>query len=173
MEKAGRRGVKQVRLRLLGPDFKPGGRIPLEFTKDGSDDSPPLSWSDLPEGARSVAILADDPDAPREEPWVHWVIYNIPVMVRGLPLTGLPRGLKKTPRLAEVEGALQGMNDFGEVGYGGPQPPRGHGTHRYRFTLYALDDLLPTREGMTKADLLRAMEGHVLAAAEAAGTYSR
>ncbi|GIW73027.1 MAG: hypothetical protein KatS3mg102_2569 [Planctomycetota bacterium] len=150
------------RLSLSSPAFSPGGRIPRRYAYRGEGDnvSPPLRWSGAPAGTRSFALICDDPDAPRAEPWVHWVVYNIPAEA-----TELPEG--------SAGGAALGVNDFEEQGWGGPMPPRGHGTHHYHFKLYALDTLLEPRAGMTKKGLLRAMQGHILAEAELVGTYER
>jgi Raf kinase inhibitor-like YbhB/YbcL family protein len=140
--------------------FEPGGAIPKKYTGEGQDVSPPLAWSGLPEGTRELALVCDDPDAPTAKPFVHWVLYKIPA-----DRSGLPEG--------DARGALEGENDFGGTGYGGPMPPRGHGTHRYRFKVYALDAELEVVAGLTKDELLRAIEGHVLAEGELVGTYER
>ena len=155
-------------IRLESSVFKQGERIPPGYTGDGIDISPPLEWSGLPEGAVELALICDDPDAPRTEPWVHWVVYGIPAASAGF-LEGVPR----QPLLEDPAGARQGKNDFGNVGYGGPAPPRGHGTHHYRFRLYALDARVDLPAGATKKQLLAAMQGHVLDEVELVGTYSR
>lgn len=147
-------------LALTTTAFPAGGPIPRKHTKEGQDLSPALAWSGAPEGTRSFALILDDPDAPRAEPWVHWVLWNIPAEV-----TALGEG--------SSGGGTAGRNDFGETGYGGPMPPRGHGTHHYHFKLHALDATLELEAGSTKRQLLRAMEGHVLASAELIGTYER
>ncbi len=139
------------------------GRIPPHYTCDGDDVSPPLSWSGIPEGTKSLALIADDPDAPRGT-WVHWVLYNLPP-----DLSDLPEDVRRDRELPN--GARQGTNDFQRIGYGGPCPPGGR--HRYFFKLYALDTVLDLDPGATKEQLLRAMDGHVLAEAEVMGTYSR
>lgn len=140
--------------------FELGGTIPREYTGEGRDVSPPLAWSGLPEGTRELALVCDDPDAPTSRPFVHWVLYKIPA-----DRSGLPEG--------SAGGALEGKNDFGGSGYGGPMPPRGHGTHRYRFRLYALDAELEVVAGLTRDELHGAIEGHVLAEGELVGTYER
>lgn len=146
-------------MELASPAFRHGGPIPAKYTCDGENVSPPLEWRDPPEEARALALVLDDPDAPAKV-WVHWVLYNLP------PGSGLlpegTRGLEATTR--------QGRNDFGDVGYGGPCPPRG--THRYRFKLYALDTRLELPEGCSKDHLIETMKGHVLAEAELTGTYA-
>ncbi|MEX0701584.1 MAG: YbhB/YbcL family Raf kinase inhibitor-like protein, partial [Planctomycetales bacterium] len=129
-------------IRLTSETFKQNQPIPARHTEDGEDVSPPLRWSGVPAEARQFALIMDDPDAPRPEPWVHWVIYGIPAEVAALP-PGVPR----SERLAEPAGALQGKNTSGESGYRGPAPPRGHGRHRYHFRLYALDEALELAPG--------------------------
>ncbi len=143
--------------------FKNGEPIPKQFTCDGPNISPPLQWSGVPESARSLALLVDDPDAPRGS-WVHWVLFNIPT---GIP--GLPENIKKTGTIPI--GARQGVNDFREIGYGGPCPPGGK--HRYFFRLYALDGKMDLPAGFRQKDLEAAMRGHVLAQGELMATYGR
>jgi len=149
---------------LRSSAFQNGGAIGRAHTCDGKDVSPPLRWEDPPEGTRSFALICDDPDAPMGT-WVHWVIYNIPASARELA-EGVP------PREKNADGSLQGMNDFGRVGYGGPCPPRGK-PHRYFFRLYALDAAPALGPKATKKALLKAMEGRILAQAELMGTYGR
>ncbi len=152
-------------MRLESAAFADGTDIPLEHSGDGRDASPPLSWSGVPAAARSLALVCDDPDAPRGT-WVHWVLYDLPPS-----LTGLASGVPKLERLPG--GGVQGKTDFGDIGWGGPAPPRGHGTHHYSFRLYALDAELALAPGATKAEVERAMKGHVLAEAKLTGTYRR
>ena len=144
--------------------FENEGEIPSKYTCDGEDISPPLEWADVPEEAKSLALICDDPDAPKKT-WVHWVAYNIPVDSEGLP--------EAVPAGEELEaGGLQGANSWPEgdnVRYGGPCPPSG--THRYFFKLYALDTELDLEAGATKEELLAAMEGHVLDSGQIMGTY--
>ncbi len=151
-------------MKLISTEFSGGSPIPVRYTCDGPDVSPPLSWSDAPDGVVSFALICDDPDAPAGT-WVHWVIFNIPA-----DADGLPEGVPTEGVLAD--GSVQGINDFRRVGYGGPCPPRGK-PHRYYFKLYALDARLELGAGATKRDVLRAMEGHVLAEAQLMGTYRR
>lgn len=149
---------------LRSPAFPPGGEIPVKYTCDGPDLSPPLRWTDPPAGTKSFALVVDDPDAPAGT-WVHWVLYGLPASLRELP--------EGVPARETVTGiGTQGVNDFRKVGYGGPCPPRGP-AHRYVFRLYALnvEPALPARR--TKADLLKAIDGHVLAQAELTGRYRR
>ncbi|UCD14459.1 MAG: YbhB/YbcL family Raf kinase inhibitor-like protein [Thermoplasmatales archaeon] len=144
-------------MKLSSPTFENGGSIPIEHTCDGVDVSPSLIFSELPENAKSLALIMDDPDAPMGT-WVHWVIWNIPPNI-----TGFSQGENIT--------FPQGKNDFGKQKYGGPCPPSG--THRYFFKLYALDTMLDLRAGATKRQLEKAMSGHIMVQAELMGTYSR
>ena len=145
-------------------EFKQNEAIPKQYTCDGSDISVPLSWKNAPEGSKSFALIADDPDAPRGT-WVHWVLYDLPADVRELSAAiGHEESLQN--------GAKQGKNDFGKIGYGGPCPPSGS-AHRYYFKLYALDQMTGLRSKATKQQLLDAMKGHVLAEAQLTGTYKR
>jgi len=147
--------------------FEANQAIPRKFTGEGEDVSPALSWSAAPAGTKSIALICDDPDAPMERPFVHWVIFNLPGDVRGLA-EGVPAS-----GTVDEPAALQGVNDFGNIGYGGPMPPEGHGTHRYFFKVYALDTSLALDAGATKADVVNAIEGHVLDEGELVGTYER
>jgi Raf kinase inhibitor-like YbhB/YbcL family protein len=149
---------------LASDAFKPAGRIPTIYTCDGRDISPALSWSGPPPAAKSFAVICDDPDAPVGI-WVHWVIFNIPASSHGLA-----QGVRTVSALED--GTRQGRNDFGRLGYGGPCPPQGK-PHRYVFTLHALDRELALPAGALKADLVKAMEGRVLAKASLYGTYQR
>ena len=148
--------------------FADGRAIPRRFGEDGEDLSPPLSWSGLPEGTRELAMIVEDPDAPRAEPWVHWVLYKIPPDTRTLS-----EGVPPSPTLNVPLGALQGKNSWGTDGYRGPAPPPGHGTHHYHFRLFALDVPLHAAQGLDKPGLLDAMQGHILAQAELVRTYER
>ncbi len=144
--------------------FKEGGEIPLQYTCDGKDISPELSWSGEPEGTKSFALICDDPDAPVGT-WVHWVMYNISSQTHEL-LRGIPK-VKELP-----DGARQGINDFKRIGYGGPCPPKGP-AHRYYFKLYAVDKKLDLSPGATKQQLLNALKGHVLGETHLMGRYGR
>jgi Raf kinase inhibitor-like YbhB/YbcL family protein len=148
---------------LLSPEFKNGQAIPRKFTCDGSDVSPKLVWKDAPAGTASFVLLVNDPDAPVGD-WVHWVIYNIPAS-----LTHLEEGIPAEKVLAD--GSLQGRNSWHQVRYGGPCPPGG--THRYFFKLFALDRLLKLDAGAERQEVLRAMQGHILAQAQLIGVYTR
>lgn len=154
-------------LALTSPVFVHKGPIPKNYTCQGKDTSPALKWSGLPNGTKSVALIVDDPDAPDpaapKRVWVHWVLYNIPPSA-----TGLPEGTSATSLPA---GSREGKNDWDRTGYGGPCPPIGR--HRYFHKLYALDVELPDLKQPTKADLVKAMEGHILEEAELIGTYQK
>lgn len=157
---------------LTSEGFSEGQTIPKRHTGDGDDLSPPLRWSGVPSETKQMALICDDPDAPTDQPWVHWVIYQLPP-----DLAGLPEGVAASPRLEQpAAGILQGRNSWPSgrtIGYRGPAPPPGHGVHHYHFKLYALDQPLDLQPGVDKATLLRAMEGHILAQGELVGTYSR
>ena len=148
--------------------FKADAPIPQKYTGEDADVSPPLAWSGVPVEAKQLALICDDPDAPRAEPWVHWVLYDVPPHT-----SALPEGVPAKESLNDPKGARQGTNDFGKAGYGGPMPPRGHGAHHYHFRLYALDTVLKLPAKATKKQLLDAMRGHILAEGELTGTYER
>jgi Raf kinase inhibitor-like YbhB/YbcL family protein len=152
-----------VRLKVTSAAFAEGAAISSEYTCDGRNVSPPLAWDGVPANAKTLALIADDPDAPRGV-WTHWVVFNLPASERGLA-----EAVPATETLAD--GAKQGKNDFGNAGYGGPCPPTG--THRYYFKLYALDRALSLPSGATKDQLLKAIEGHVVAEGELMGRYQR
>lgn len=150
---------------LTSPAFGDGAAIPSRYTADGDDVSPPLLIRNVPKEARELALIVDDPDAPRPVPWVHWVLYGLPA---------------DTARIEEAFSAeppaREGRNSWPEgenAGWRGPSPPKGTGVHRYVFTLYALDAKLDLPPGATKAELKKAMEGHVLGTARLIGAYTR
>lgn len=149
---------------LISSAFKSGDPTPRRYTCEGEDLSPPLHWGVPPAATKSFAMVAGDPDAPVGT-WVHWVIYDLP-----LDLRGLTEGVPIKDRLPD--GALQGLNDFKRVGYGGPCPPPGK-PHRYYFTLYALDVTLSLKPRATKAQVLEACKGHILAEAQLMGWFGR
>jgi Raf kinase inhibitor-like YbhB/YbcL family protein len=159
---------RRLTINLESPAFADGGNIPKIYTCDGEDISPPLKWSEVPQAARSLALLVEDPDAPRGT-WTHWVLFDLPADVRELP--------RKVPTQERVKvdssgkTARQGTNDFGKTGYGGPCPPSG--THRYVFRLFAIDTQLTLGSKATRQDLLSALKGHVLAEGKLTGRYSR
>jgi len=150
-------------LSITSESFAAQGEIPRKYTCEGDDVSPPLSWSGAPAGTKSLALIVDDPDAPDPKAprmtWVHWVLYNLPPTA-----AGLAKAVKTLPA-----GTQSGKNDWGRAGYGGPCPPIGR--HRYFHKLYALDTLLEGLATPTKAELERAMAGHILGQAELVGTY--
>ena len=150
-------------MRITSSTFSEGGAIPVRYTCDGDDLSPPLTWSGVPAGTETFALICDDPDAPVGT-WVHWVYFNIPATVNQLP-----EGVSSDEEPSQ--GGRQGRNDFRRIGYGGPCPPGG--THRYYFKLYAVDDVLHLPAGATKKKLLKSMENHVLAEAQLMGTFRR
>jgi Raf kinase inhibitor-like YbhB/YbcL family protein len=154
-------------LTINSPAFTAGGSIPAKHTCEGQDVSPALTWSGVPAGAKSLALIVDDPDAPDpaapKRVWVHWVLYNMPATAAGLPEAVATASLPS--------GTREGTNDWNRTGYGGPCPPIGR--HRYFFKLYALDRELPDLGSPTKAELLKAMQGHVLEHAEMIGTYQK
>ena len=156
-------GDKSMALEISSTAFEQGGMIPVQYTCDGKNISPRLEWSGVPDDAESLALIADDPDAPGKT-WVHWVLFNIPGETTSLE--------ENYPKDAELPGgAVNGITDFGSNGYGGPCPPGG--THRYYFKLYALDTTLDLDSSAKKSDLLKAMEGHVLAEGQLMGKYRR
>jgi Raf kinase inhibitor-like YbhB/YbcL family protein len=157
-------GGAPVTLQLTSPDFSSGGNIPKQFTCDGQDRSPALQWNAPPANSESLALIADDPDAPVGT-WVHWVLYDAPAT-----LSAFPQNFPKTEQAQD--GTRQGKNDFGKIGYDGPCPPAGK-PHRYFFKLYALDTKLNLKPGATKRDVERAMQGHILAQGEYMGRYGR
>jgi len=149
---------------LKSPDFTQGSTIPLQFSCVGADISPALEWKAPPPDTQSFALIADDPDAPVGT-WVHWILYNLPASAHSLP--------QNSPKSEKVkDGTLQGRNDFGKIGYGGPCPPSGK-AHRHFFKLYALDAQLTLQSGATNKDLERAMKSHILEQAETMGRFSR
>ena len=154
-------------LALTSSAFDHNGPIPKLHTCQGKDISAPLKWSGLPAGTKSVALIVDDPDAPDpaapKMTWVHWVLYNIPPGT-----TGLKQAVAKSDL---PPGTLEGLNDWGRTGYGGPCPPIGR--HRYFHKLYALDTVLPDLRQPTKARLEQAMKGHVVGQFDLIGTYQK
>ena len=149
-------------IQVISSAFAEGQPIPAKYACDGDDNSPPLNWSNIPKGTKSLALICADPDAPVGT-WVHWVLYDLPATVAELP--------ERVPSTETISnGAKQGINDFKRIGYGGPCPPRG-GTHRYFFKLYALDAEMQLKTKATKKELVRAMEGHILAKGQLMGTY--
>lgn len=155
--------LRKMDFKIISSAFKEGELIPSKYTCDGENISPQLSWINAPAGTKSFALINDDPDAPIGD-WVHWILYNIPVESKEL----VENSSKK--KLLPVN-TIEGNNDWGRIGYGGPCPPSG--THRYFFKIYALDVVLPVKQGTTKKQLLDAMKGHILATAQLIGKYKR
>jgi Raf kinase inhibitor-like YbhB/YbcL family protein len=154
----------QQKIVLTSAAFQAGADIPRKYTCDAEDISPPLRWTNAPAGAKSFALIADDPDAPGGT-WVHWVIYDLPADTKELP-----EAVAKTEALPS--GAKQGVNDFRKLGYNGPCPPSGS-THRYYFRLYALDAPANLKPRATKQQVLEAVKGHMLGEGELMGRYRR
>jgi Raf kinase inhibitor-like YbhB/YbcL family protein len=154
-------GEEAMAITVTSPAFAPGERIPKKhaYAPEGENVSPAIRWSGVPKAAKELVLLCDDPDAPMAEPWVHWVLCKLPATA-----TGLEEG---------TDLGVAGVNSWDEEGWGGPLPPKGHGTHHYHFKVFALDAALDLKSGATKADLLKAIKGHVLARGEVVGTYSR
>ncbi len=152
-----------MEIKITSSAFVEGGLIPAKYTCDGADVSPPLQWDAVPEGTKSIALICDDPDAPMGT-WVHWVLFNLPSDAKELA--------ENIPAEETLpNGAKQGVNDFGRIGYGGPCPPGG--THRYFFKIYALDTEVGLEAGADKRQLLKAMEGHILEQGQLVGKYKR
>ncbi len=154
-----------IDIQVLSTAFHEGDAIPVQYTCDGENISPPLRWGRLPKGSQSLALICEDPDAPSGV-FVHWIIFNLPPIV-----SDLPEALPPTETLVET-GATQGLNDFNEIGYGGPCPPPGN-PHRYFFRLFALDAKLDLKPGATKSEFANAVEGHLIAMGHLMGTYQR
>jgi Raf kinase inhibitor-like YbhB/YbcL family protein len=163
VDKPSTQGVA-MNLQITSTAFADGQPIPAKFTCDSSDVSPALGWTGATAGTKSFALIADDPDAPVGT-WVHWVVYDLPAGT-----TSLPENVSKSEHIHGT--AKQGVNDFRQIGYGGPCPPPGK-PHRYFFKIYALDTLTDLKPGATKAQLLKTMEGHILAQGQLMGTYQR
>ncbi len=151
---------------LKSPDFKNNNFIPKKFTGEGINIAPRLRWDFPHPHVRSFALICEDPDA-QDEPWVHWIIYNIPNVYRIL------ENINPTMDIA-CNGTMHGLNSWGQLGYNGPMPPEGSGVHHYRFTLYVLNKKkLDLKPGATKQELLKAMDGHILQQVELVGLYER
>ncbi|ABW02744.1 YbhB/YbcL family Raf kinase inhibitor-like protein [Caldivirga maquilingensis] len=152
-------------MRIESPAFRNEDTIPVKYTCDGDDVSPALRWFDPPPNVKGFVLIMEDPDAPMGT-FTHWILYNIPPS-----LSELPENIPKRP---EVQGiGMQGVNDFGRIGYGGPCPPKTHPPHRYYFRLYALDSMLNLKPGAGLSEVKRAMNGHVIAEAYVMGRYGR
>lgn len=157
-----------TQISITSPAFEHNSPIPETYSQDGKNVSPALQWDGVPSEAEELVLIMDDPDAPMDQPYVHWVMYAIPPDAKSLP-EAIPKG----PALSTPRGALQGQNTAGNTGYDGPAPPPGHGVHHYHFKLYALDQQLDIEAEQTKEDVLEASEGHIIAQGELVGTYER
>lgn len=154
---------KGARVNLISSAFREGDMIPQKYGFNEENISPPLEWSAVPDGTKSLAVICDDPDAPRGT-WIHWVVFNIPASAEGLPEhVGREEVLQ--------DGSTQGVNDFKKIGYDGPAPP--YGIHRYIFKVFALDAELDLQAGATKSDLIRAMAGHILGEGKLMGRFKK
>lgn len=160
----------EVAMKITSPAFRHESPIPAKHTGEGADVSPPLAWENAPEGTKSFTLICDDPDAlpVAGRIWDHWLIWNIPATA-----TGLPENVAKTTEPAGLGGARQGMNSWPRLGYNGPMPPPGSGTHHYRFRLFALSATLDLPPRANRRQLEAAMRGRILAEAELVGTYER
>lgn len=152
------------------PTLKQDQPMPKAYTPDGRNDSPPLTWSNVPAGTRELAVVCEDPDAGNPPPFVHWVIYRIPPTAKGLPPAIPIDPAASMP--AEVAGAIQGVAGFRRAIYRGPAPPPGK-PHHYHFVMYAMDAVLDLKPGLTRADLLAAVTGHVIGQGELVATYEQ
>jgi Raf kinase inhibitor-like YbhB/YbcL family protein len=157
-------GGDGMQIRLSSTAFKDGETIPAIYTCDGKNVSPPLSWTEPPQGSKSLALIVDDPDAPAGT-WVHWVVFNLPPSMNSLSEGASSSGNQEPFGTA-------GMNSYQKSGYGGPCPPKGK-PHRYFFKLYSLDIMLGLKTGASKAAVEKAMQGHILAQGQLMGTYGR
>jgi Raf kinase inhibitor-like YbhB/YbcL family protein len=153
-------GLNIADLAISSPAFTALGPIPDKHAKDGQNVSPQLDWTGVPDGTRELAVICHDPDAPLPDGFTHWVLYGIPPSEQGVKEGGGPAH-------------SEGINDFGESGYGGPQPPPGHGVHHYYFWIYALDTELRAGPGLSRRELLDAMNDHILEQNRVIGTYEQ
>jgi Raf kinase inhibitor-like YbhB/YbcL family protein len=155
-------------IQISSPAFAAGEAIPRKFTPDGENVSPPLSWSDLPTGAKELVLVVDDPDAPKPEPWIHWVVYHLPATIHSLPENVAGAGLHHDA----PAGFTQGVNSWEKVGWGGPQPPKGP-PHHYRFTLYAIDRQITLPPRADAKTVLAEMVQHVIGKGQLVATYQK
>ncbi|RMD46073.1 MAG: YbhB/YbcL family Raf kinase inhibitor-like protein [Aquificota bacterium] len=150
--------------KITSPAFKYGDFIPVKYTCDGKDLSPPLQWENTPKGTKSFVLIVEDPDAPMGT-FTHWIVYDIPALSTGIA--------EDFPKKIEVKGIKQGINDFGRVGYGGPCPPPGK-PHRYFFKLFAIDiPSLNLKGGATKSEVIKSLNGHIIGTTQIMGLYRR
>ena len=158
---------KEVRQMTISSAFKDGDFIPKKYACEGQDINPEIVVSNVPEGAKTIAIICEDPDAPIGT-FVHWILWNVPVNGSSVKI---PEGIRKVEKLPD--GTMQGYNDFGKIGYNGPCPPKGHGVHHYHFKVYAVNNVLELKGKITKKELEKALSGKILAQAEIIGLYER
>lgn len=161
--------MKPATFTLTSTSFKNQAAIPVKYTGDGKDISPLLRWSEFPTETQSFVLVVDDPDAPTAEPWVHWLVYNIPAVI-----TELTENVS-IAKIAEASSSTicEGINSWGKPGYRGPAPPRGHGVHHYHFKVYALNFVPTLKPGSDKKTVLKAVRERIIAEAEIVGTYKR
>jgi Raf kinase inhibitor-like YbhB/YbcL family protein len=165
------KGGSPLTITVTSTAFAQGHAIPKKYTGEGADVSPPLTWSGVPEAAKELVLICDDPDAPTKEPWVHWVLYKVPAKTQGLP-----EGIARRPHPKDPPGVLQGKNSWPDgdtIGYRGPMPPPGHGVHHYYFKLYALDAEQDIEPGLSKNALMEKIRKHILAEGALMGAYER
>jgi len=158
-----------AKITVTSPAFNAGQPLPVDYTADGKNISPPIAWSNLPAGTKEIALIHEDPTAPTPQPFVHWLIYKIPATAKALPENIPMEGALP----ADLAGALQGTSGFRRVGYRGPAPPKPGRVHEYHFIVYALSEPLDVQAGLTKAQLLEAMKGKIIGQGEIIGTYER
>lgn len=151
-------------MKISSPAFADGQALPKKYTCEGADVNPALQFDNVSKNAQSLTLIVDDPDAPTPQPWVHWIVINIPVTLRELP---------EDVKIASLSGARELTNSFNKMAWGGACPPKGHGVHRYYFTLYALDKVLDLEQTASRAALEQAMQGHVVGKTQLMGTYKR
>ncbi|MGQ0736850.1 MAG: YbhB/YbcL family Raf kinase inhibitor-like protein [Acidobacteriota bacterium] len=156
---------------VSSPVLKDGQPIPRDYTADGKNISPPITWSNLPAGTKELALVCEDPVAPTPQPFVHWVVYKIPPTAKGLP-EGMPIDAT-TAMPADLAGTIQGMSGFRRPIWRGPAPPKPGVVHRYHFIVFALDAVLDLQPGLTKPQLLEAMKGHIIGQGQLVATYER
>jgi Raf kinase inhibitor-like YbhB/YbcL family protein len=156
---------------VSSPVLKEGEPIPKDYTADGKNVSPPITWSGVPAAAKELALICEDPVAPTPQPFVHWVVYKIPPTAKGLP-EGMP--IDDTTKMpSELSGTIQGLSGFRRPIWRGPAPPKPGVTHRYHFIVYALDTVLDVPAGLNKTQLLDAMKGHIIGQGQLVATYTR
>src|SRR5437870_4070330 len=162
-----RQSRKPAVIAVTSSAFQDSTDMPARYSRSGGNVSPALSWSALPQNTASVALICEDPDAPGPDPFIHWVLYNIPPT-----LAGIPESISRAPLPAELPGAAQGVNHFENVGYDGPAPPSGDGIHRYQFQVLALDEMLNLPPGVTALAVRQMMKDHVLGKGVLVGLFS-